>query len=65
MSNLLLPIGSLIFVLFCTWKAGWGWDAFTAEANSGKGVKVASWMRGYMTYVLPLIVLVVLIAGLV
>lgn len=64
-SNLLLPIGSLIFVLFCTWKAGWGWDAFTAEANSGKGVKVASWMRGYMTYVLPLIVLVVLIAGLV
>ena len=63
-SNLLLPIGSLIFVLFCTWRSGWGWKSFVAEANEGKGMKVAGWMRGYMTFVLPVIVAVILILGL-
>ena len=61
-SNLLLPIGSLIFVLFCVTRFGWGWDKFTAEANEGKGMKVSRWMRPYMTYVLPLIVIVVLLS---
>lgn len=55
-SYLLLPIGSLIFVLFCTTKKGWGWDNFVSEANEGKGVKVKKWMRVYMSYVLPIIV---------
>ena len=64
-SNLLLPIGSLLFVLFCTTRYGWGWDKFLAEANEGKGLKVAKWMRPYMTFVLPVIILVLLIVGLV
>ena len=64
-SNLLLPIGSLVFVLFCTRKSGWGWDNFMAEANQGKGLKVKKWMRGYMTYVLPLIIVAVFVFGLI
>ncbi|MBQ6999482.1 MAG: sodium-dependent transporter [Oscillospiraceae bacterium] len=64
-NNLLLPIGSLLFVLFCTCRYGWGWKNFTAEANTGNGPKVAGWMRLYMTYVLPVIVAAILIIGLV
>lgn len=64
-SNLLLPIGSLLFVLFCTTRYGWGWDKFVAEVNEGKGLKVAKWMRPYMTFVLPVIVLIILIVGLI
>ncbi len=64
-SNLLLPVGSLIFILFCVSKKGWGWDNFVAEANEGKGLKVQKFMRGYMTYVLPVIVAVVFVIGLV
>mgnify|MGYP003288570584 FL=1 len=64
-SNLLLPIGSLLFVLFCTTRYGWGWEKFLAEANEGKGLKVAKWMRPYMTFVLPVIILVLLIVGLI
>ena len=63
-SNLLLPGGSLLFVLFCTTRYGWGWEAFTAEADTGKGMKIRVWMRPYMTYILPLIILAVLIVGL-
>ncbi len=62
-SNILLPIGSLIFVLFCTSRYGWGWKKFTEEANTGKGLKVANWMRGYVTFVLPIIVLALFITG--
>ncbi len=64
-SNLLLPVGSLIFVLFCVSRYGWGWDKFMAEANEGNGLKVAGWMRPYMTYVLPVIVVMILIVGLI
>ena len=64
-SYLLLPIGSFIYVLFCTNRYGWGWDKFVKEANEGKGVKVQKWMRPYMTYVLPLMILTVFILGLV
>ena len=64
-SNLLLPIGSLIFVLFCTWKKAWGWDNFIAEANTGKGMKVKKWMRFYMTYILPVIIFVLFVIGIV
>ena len=63
-SNLLLPGGSLLFILFCTTRYGWGWDAFLAEANEGKGLKLARWLRPYVTYALPAIVTVIFVYGL-
>lgn len=61
-SNLLLPVGALVYVLFCTTRYGWGWNSFTEEANCGeKGPRFPKWLRPYMTYVLPLIILAVLI----
>ncbi len=56
-SNLFLPLGSLVYLLFCTTRYGWGWSKFKAEANTGRGLKIRDWMRFYLTYVLPLIVL--------
>ena len=64
-SNIMLPLGSLIFVLFCTTRYGWGWEKFMKEANEGTGLKAAKWMRPYMTYVLPVIVFVIFVIGLV
>ncbi|MBR3807416.1 MAG: sodium-dependent transporter [Lachnospiraceae bacterium] len=64
-NNILLPVGSLIFVIFCTTRYGWGWDKFTKEANEGKGLKVAKWMKGYMTFVLPVIILAIFVLGLI
>lgn len=64
-SNILLPLGSLIFVLFCTWNLGWGWDNFSKEANMGKGLKVKPWMKNYCKYVLPVIIVVILVIGLI
>lgn len=64
-SNILLPVGSLIFILFCVCRYGWGWDKFTTEANAGKGIKVKNWMKFYMTFILPIIALSILIIGLV
>ncbi len=64
-SNVLLPVGAFIIVLFCTRKFGWGWDSFENEANCGKGLKVKRWMRGYMTWVLPVIIIAVFVLGLV
>ena len=62
-SNLILPLGSLIFVLFCTTRYGWGWKNFVEEANEGRGIKVANWMRSYMTFVLPVILIVIFLVG--
>ena len=56
-SNLVLPLGSLVFVLFCTSKKGWGWKNYMAEVNEGKGLKVKNFMYGYMKFVLPVIIL--------
>lgn len=64
-SNLILPVGSFLFVLFVVSKRGWGWKNFMAEANEGCGMKVKNWMRGYFTYVLPVIILAILIIGLI
>lgn len=64
-SNLMLPLGSLVFLLFVTTRYGWGWGNFVEEANQGKGLKVANWMRGYMTWILPIIVLIVFVMGLI
>lgn len=63
-SNIILPIGSMVFVLFCVSKKGWGWDKFVDEANTGKGLKIKKYMRSYMTYVLPIIVFIVFVLGL-
>lgn len=62
-SNLILPIGTLIFILFCTMKKGWGWDAFVKEANTGKGMKIQKWMRPFFTYMMPVLILIILVMG--
>ena len=60
-TNLCLPIGSLIYVIFCTCRYGWGWKNFSAEMNTGKGIRLPAWIKGYMTYALPVIIVVVLL----
>ena len=64
-SQNLLPLGSLIFLLFCTVKAGWGWDGFTAEADTGDGIKFPknAAIKFYLRFIAPLIILVVFVAG--
>lgn len=62
-SNNLLPLGSLIYLLFCTSRYGWGWDNFIAEADAGKGIKFPKWARFYVSYILPLIVLFIFVMG--
>ena len=64
-SNCLLPLGSLVLILFCTRKGGWGWDNFVTEANTGKGTKVQNWMRFYMTWILPVIVIALFVVGII
>ena len=59
----LLPLGSLLYLLFCTSRYGWGWDAFVKEADTGKGVRFPKWARFYVTYILPLIVVFIFIMG--
>ena len=62
-SNNLLPLGSLVYLAFCVSRHGWGWDNFLAEANTGKGLRFPKWLRRYMTWVLPAIVVVIYIKG--
>ena len=62
-SNNLLPLGSLIYLAFCTSRYGWGWDNFIEEADKGKGVKFPKQLRFYVTWILPLIVLYVFTMG--
>ena len=64
-SNLVLPLGSLVLILFCTMKKGWGWDNYIAEVNTGKGLKLKKFMRGYFTYILPVMVGIVFIIGII
>ena len=63
-SNLFLPLGSLVYLLFCVTRYGWGWDNYKKEVNTGKGLKMHDWMRGYLTYGLPVIVLFIFAFGL-
>ena len=63
-SNLFLPLGSLVYLLFCTSRYGWGWENYKKEVNTGDGLKVHGWMRGYLTYGLPVIVLFIFAFGL-
>ncbi len=62
-SNNLMPIGSLIYLAFCTSRYGWKFNNFIHEANQGEGIQFPAWSRIYITYILPIIVLVVLIEG--
>ena len=62
-SNLWLPLGSLVYLLFCTSRYGWGWKNFQNEANEGGGIKVRDGIRFYVSYILPLIVLVIFVLG--
>ena len=66
-SNLILPLGSLVYLLFCVSKWGWGYDKYLAEANNGAGLKMpgANWAKIYFRYVLPVLILVILIQGLI
>ena len=62
-SNNLLPLGSLVYLMFCTSRYGWGFENFLKEANEGKGVKFPRQVRAYVTYVIPLIVLFIFVQG--
>ena len=62
-SNNLLPIGSVLYLLFCTSRYGWGFKNFVNEANEGEGIAFPTWARVYVSYILPLIVLFILIEG--
>ncbi len=62
-SNNILPLGSLVYLMFCTRRYGWGWDNFLQEANTGKGLKFPSWTKYYVLYVLPIIVLYIFVNG--
>lgn len=62
-SNNLLPLGSLVYLLFCTSRCGWGFKNFLAEADEGRGIKFPAWARVYISYGIPIIVLVIFIQG--
>lgn len=62
-SNNLLPLGSLVYLLFCTSRYGWGFKNFMKEANTGNGIKFPAWARVYVSYILPLIVLFIFVEG--
>lgn len=62
-SNNLLPLGSLVYLLFCTSRYGWGFRNFMKEANTGEGIKFPSWARFYVSYILPVIVLLIFFMG--
>jgi len=64
-SNLVLPIGSLIFCLFCTTKYGWGFEKYLEETNTGKGMKIPKYLAPYFKYVLPVLIAVIIIRGLI
>jgi len=63
-SNLLLPIGSLVYLLFCVTKWGWGFDKYLAEANKGSGLRFARWLKPYFQWVLPILIVIILLQGL-
>ncbi len=63
-SNLILPIGSLCYLLFCVTRLGWGFENYQKEANTGNGLKIPGWIRIYVTCFLPLMILFLIIKGL-
>lgn len=63
-SNLLLPVGSLIFLLFCVSKWGWGFDNYLKEANTGNGLKLPKGLKRYFQFILPVLIIIILVQGL-
>ena len=63
-SNLLLPLGSLVYLLFCVTRLGWGFDNYLEEANTGKGIKISRFLKPYFQFILPVLILIILIQGL-
>ena len=63
-SNLLLPLGSLVYLLFCVTKWGFGFDNYIEEANTGKGLKISRKLKPYFQFILPVLILIILIQGL-
>ncbi|MCI5649706.1 MAG: sodium-dependent transporter [Fusicatenibacter sp.] len=63
-SNLLLPIGSLIYLLFCISRRGWGFENYQAEANRGEGIRISNRIKGYLKYILPLLIVILIVQGL-
>ena len=59
----MLPLGGLFFLLFCCIRYGWGWDKFIAETDTGEGMKFPAWLRPYLTYILPLVILFLFVMG--
>ena len=64
-SNLLLPIGSLIYLLFCVTKWGWGFDKYLEEANAGKGICLPRTLKPLLQFVLPILIVVIIVQGLI
>lgn len=64
-SNIILPLGSLAYVIFCSHRYGWGWDKFIAEANTGEGLKVPTALKFYCAWILPLIIAIISVNGIV
>lgn len=62
-SNNVLPMGGLLFLLFCTWRRGWGWNNFLTEVDTGQGMKFPAFLRGYLSWVLPLLIFGLFVAG--
>lgn len=62
-SNLILPFGSLWYLLFCVTKKGWGFENYLAEANEGKGVKIPKWIYFYVKWILPVILVALMLQG--
>ncbi len=58
-----LPLGALCYVIFCVTKKGWGFDNFIEEANAGKGLKLGKWIRPYITFVIPVVIIAIFIIG--
>ena len=64
-SNLLLPIGSLIYLLFCVTKMGWGFDKYLDECNQGTGLRFGKWLKPYFRFILPILILIIIVQGLI
>ena len=62
-SNNLLPLGSLFYVLFCVSRGGWGWDNFLAEADTGKGIRFPRWSKLWLKFGIPALILVIFVMG--
>ena len=62
-SNNMLPLGALIFVLFCTRRYGWGWDNFLKEADTGIGIKFPAWSRVWVSYGIPVLIVIIFVMG--